>query len=808
MKYQAINVEYMKALKEYDNLKKDVNLFLKGIKYGYLIFCLVFISILLVKENYVLALDSTKTYEWQESVIYNDSLPDSILTYNQKNQTINSGFYNGTYSFTDQTGNPTDWTITESGGANIEVISEKDGHKDVLFLDDVSGSYFQSAEQSFSAISGSNDFSIEFWLMVDAIQATDQLYIRLYGSSTLAVHIILHGSTSQWSWYDSGYNDFASVEIDTWIHWKIVFNINTDTYDIYLNGIQEVNGAIFDNIVSQIDKFYLGLGTPSTQDYWIDAIGYSWDSDYYIGLNTEYNFTYTNTLETDKYTFGFDDSGNEIDSLDDIADWTHSSNYLSLETDESLDNYIFYDPSGTDTDTMTLDISDYSDTDSFYYNITFKQTTYKPTFFYINIYGNTAIKISFVWYWEFANLLHCLYSTTEAEYPSHTADYTEYDTFNLGSFTPYDEFPELFEFSMYLNNVSFTYDNNTHETNCSEQGFDYIHLVFNEIGGGTEWKIDDIAVQFNGNSTCSESYPSNIFVLGFDWNLENHPSLELTFDNNFDNNISILVNGYTFYDYQEFSNVFTEQFYNNNSVYSNVYLQILNSTSYSITNIRISGISLIENSNTYYCSITSSNVNTTESYFYISGTELHYYLYSNNSNTEYIQLEIDIDNELSYNSSISFSHAKTNSNFYSQFRVYYSDNSYSLFSANPFNQGINEILPQTKTIDKFILLITDNDELDSGYNSGYIRTITLKYIPDLTTSITTTNLFSLIPAMILLILIPLVIYIRLKDKKYVVPTFVLMNFLCLAFNLIPIWIVFLSISLAVIYYLTKGKVFN
>lgn len=52
MKYQAINIEYYKAIKEYEQIVKDTNLFILGFKFAVWISIIIIIIIIFKSGNW------------------------------------------------------------------------------------------------------------------------------------------------------------------------------------------------------------------------------------------------------------------------------------------------------------------------------------------------------------------------------------------------------------------------------------------------------------------------------------------------------------------------------------------------------------------------------------------------------------------------------------------------------------------------------------------------------------------------------------------------------------------------------------
>ena len=196
--------------------------------------------------------------------------------------------YHGTYSFnTDDVGsNPSGWNVNEAHG-DINVISEKNNHKKVVEIKDTSTSGTPSMYDIFEQ---KNKGTVEWW-WASSLDDAAQAY---FGGSDhwWALPLTIH-SDGDYEWYDG--NSWHDVGIDATAgildHHKIVFDCNSDTFDWYINDNLEVNDGPFATACSYINSFsFNGQWLQNGQKHiqWVDAVGYSWGSDYSIGDNLIY----------------------------------------------------------------------------------------------------------------------------------------------------------------------------------------------------------------------------------------------------------------------------------------------------------------------------------------------------------------------------------------------------------------------------------------------------------------------------------------------------------------------------------------
>jgi len=196
------------------------------------------------------------------------------------------GNYDATYSFeNDDIGSfPDGWSKTDDIGYTYQIISEVEGHSKVLEYSYTSGaSAGQNIYQTFAEPQESG--TIEVWLCSNATNKA--FYMYLYGDS---------GAGVWWRFEITGsimaYNGLTNTNIQTynsdeWYRFQIDFDCITDKFDMYINGILKCEQWDFrnDNSVIYQYKIYDSSGHTDKALY-LDALGYSWDSSYTIGDNT------------------------------------------------------------------------------------------------------------------------------------------------------------------------------------------------------------------------------------------------------------------------------------------------------------------------------------------------------------------------------------------------------------------------------------------------------------------------------------------------------------------------------------------
>ncbi|MBD3253487.1 MAG: hypothetical protein GF383_00260 [Candidatus Lokiarchaeota archaeon] len=192
------------------------------------------------------------------------------------------GYYPGTYSFeNDEIGDiPQEWIDISEGNGYIEVIESWDNHKKLLRIRGLSGMDDGHAVNTFS--SNQNSGTIEFYW---GHNATGCSRLWIYNElNQYAIHISLFYG-NKLSYYNDSYQNIASISENKLHHIKLEFDCDTDTYDIFLDGVLVKNDAEFQNPATNLSK--LRFNTDGDRSAYIDALGYSWDPSYEIGDNLD-----------------------------------------------------------------------------------------------------------------------------------------------------------------------------------------------------------------------------------------------------------------------------------------------------------------------------------------------------------------------------------------------------------------------------------------------------------------------------------------------------------------------------------------
>lgn len=247
-------------------------------------------------------------------------------------------------------------------------------------------------------------------------------------------------------------------------------------------------------------------------------------------------------------------------------------------------------------------------------------------------------------------------------------------------------------------------------------------------------------------------------------------------------------------------NIYSEGSYVSSS-FSNV--RIWTHYNFTFSNITVRGVKLIENSNSYPLIFDYDNVDGNESYFYLdSNSRLRFIHISNDNDLEYIQAEFNIVDVSSQDFAIKFKSTINNMAF-GFFRVKFTDIS-NYFPIEPYETITRMFITQGKTINSLIVLITDDDLRNNGTTEGYVSDIELLFVSGIRVSIITSSLLIIIIPLII-IFIPTFLLSSRLSKNMIVPLMMLMSLICVATEIIPIWLFFVIVFPSSLFLFLKRK---
>ena len=228
------------------------------------------------------------------------------------------GYFPATYGFeNDQNGElPYGWLFSDyDGGSFIEVDGTKDGHNKVLEVRKNGGIIYCGARVMFSK--NASVGSVEFWLYKDTAGGTDATKIDLLGEGG-EIRFIIENQDLFYGDYGTRVLIVSNVfSANIWYHVRIDFDVSLG-WQIQLDDILYGGGYAlpFKNTPSEFYGFALAShwsGCNGNYAAWLDALGCSWDSNYWIGdnLNLGLLLSFDSSVSLDTIKYSLDGHNNQ-----------------------------------------------------------------------------------------------------------------------------------------------------------------------------------------------------------------------------------------------------------------------------------------------------------------------------------------------------------------------------------------------------------------------------------------------------------------------------------------------------------------
>ena len=758
----------------------------------------------------------TYTFGYDEFYDSNDGL-EYYSGFNVRNATKFTGNYSGTYSFeNDEIGSvPDDWISNNGDGCDTTISSIVGGHSKILNISDNSAVNLAQINNEFTL---QTNETVEFWVRPHNI-ASGNLGISLYEGATWVVRTrIAFGD--RLSNHDASL--IADIDDNTWYHIKYIFDDYNNQFEAVINGVSKGNFDYQFNTVVGFDKLRFDtVAAHNGVEYYIDAIGYSWNDNYTIGDNFVPLTTIENNVkEVDRYEFAFEGFQDQYEVGEDIfSNWTEiddGDDQVNIATDPLYQNdrrieMGHYAPLAQD-----LGIEK-----EFYVNSGVLNITWTANF---SSWGTNSEYRCKVYSSDDTLISHIYLENGDLKYDAGTLDSGL--TTNV-----------RYEFNLYINyfneiSILNYYADDVHIDTyilpliaSGKDGLGKVELFIDvNIFDDVVVFLDYVGIYVNGSSISEEFAYQRIYNLVYDENWYLHQANLFRF--NAIGNLSFYVSKYTYVpfistigqicllDYYNGSNIFNtmniDDFAFNYVYVPMLWIQFYNQIE--LFNVSISGIGIEESDNVYYVELTSSGVDNLTDYFYVEegSNRLKYSLTANDDGLEYIQLRINlvglpiVPDVLSENRSISYK-SDIDGDLSGYMSVNYTDDTNTTLSFPTHATKTTVILPPTKAIDDLIILITDDNLDDSGFCSGYISDLKLIYYPDVSVSIITQNLLVLIVPLIILLVPSLAMHKKFGSTGTII-MFMLMNVICVISALIPSWLFFIIAVSSMGFLFMKKKV--
>ncbi|MFX1501189.1 MAG: hypothetical protein ACFFDH_09530, partial [Promethearchaeota archaeon] len=352
----------------------------------------------------------------------------------------------------------------------------------------------------------------------------------------------------------------------------------------------------------------------------------------------------------------------------------------------------------------------------------------------------------------------------------------------------------------------------------NKEGLSEIKCRYNSVGAGdlVEGYIRYIGVYKDGDSIAEDFGWGSIELSSDTWNLDDYNFFVSNFTEG-DYTCGLITPNFFFPETYGGFYLLNDQWHNitdysflnlyneSRSIINPHFAIFTNETISNPSNLDIYGVSLKQGSNIYPMSFQYSGVLPNESYFYVENNYLKWnYEADNNSELEYIQGTFDITDMSGVNRSLGFT-GQSSGYSTDYLRASYSDATSSIYELTANRKTYYELLAESKVIDSFIVLITDNNYSLIAEDFGWISTIELNYVPNYAYALLTTNLLGvLIPLIIMLT--PTLMFYKKFGKQIILPMLIIMTVIAFITQLIPVWVfIILILGFGALLFLQRRK---
>lgn len=449
---------------------------------------LVFLSIIAIIPFSLTSTDIEFTF--QEKTLYKTSDIQYNRTFNIRNISQYTNDYNGTYSFENEIGlEGTNISFVDSenfisSNGDLTIIENYNNHSSVLHAFPYTNNvYF---EHNFE----NRTFGVlEFWYLTNATGTTKKILLEEMGSDYFLELILNTTGEIYYNRSGIGLTKITDYYANDWIHFSIAFDVDSELFDIRINGIEYLNlnasyNPAYDyQVVNNIRFQSYNDNTDHSCLWYIDAFSYAWTPNFF-GFEEFYDGEY---FRTDFYPYNTWNYNNQSGTYAGILDFSPIyRQYLHID-DNHPTNRIFltqYFGENRQNGTIELYFRSEDNDDNFniqlrgnviivdiglgtggYLHILTEATSYFPvtlndyTWYKLNIYFNCTSDIISIWLddtyidtYSITNLADYVsqiqfYSTTQSYQSYLHIDSLQYNWgYNLGdNIVPYEEILEIKE---------------------------------------------------------------------------------------------------------------------------------------------------------------------------------------------------------------------------------------------------------------------------------------------------------------------------------------------------------------------------
>ncbi|NVM05323.1 MAG: hypothetical protein HWN67_23600, partial [Candidatus Helarchaeota archaeon] len=261
---------------------------------------------------------------------------------------VMENIYHAIYNFKDVANNSNheEWDNESTGGwSYTKVIDELGNHSKVYRLHDGGDASWAKISNNFTEITAG---TVEFYIRSTDVTRRNIIYIN-DGAGEEGITLALVADSLQYR-TEGSWHSVCPVSDNTWYHLKVVFNITSNEWYLYLNGVcykHDISNItmIFRKTPEAMDRIIFRTDEDqSIYDFWIDAVDYSWADLYYEGRNTYFETNSTGELYNASGEISSEGgkNQNEIDSAGKIFYLSHSKNEIlkiDWDSQEILENW-------------------------------------------------------------------------------------------------------------------------------------------------------------------------------------------------------------------------------------------------------------------------------------------------------------------------------------------------------------------------------------------------------------------------------------------------------------------------------------
>ena len=229
------------------------------------------------------------------------------------------GYYPANYGFENEKNGeePSGWTRCDSAYGTVQVVSEKQGHKKVLKVDDDAANNGEDPGISIDFSERIPNGTLELWVYKES--GTLPISIELLDIASgpryvnrLSCDRYLYTTNNRfnlnpsetWTPFGPAFNE------NTWYHIRIDWDVAATTVDIYINGILEADGYAFTHSDALgVDRIDIQSAWTGTGIFYVDAIGLKvGESSYNIGDNLKEGLlmSYENSTNLEAVNYSLD----------------------------------------------------------------------------------------------------------------------------------------------------------------------------------------------------------------------------------------------------------------------------------------------------------------------------------------------------------------------------------------------------------------------------------------------------------------------------------------------------------------------